>query len=184
MKTETCLVVLGLDADQKPRACKFDVAYEKAARKIAAVQRFKIGHPKTDDAIEQAIRLVDGKTFQSGKGLVPLVSPVTYENLLKVLEIEEIAAETQPATKGSPAPKANSSPAHGDGDPTASIGVGSIILCQDNSPKKTEDRGWWPCSVLSLSKNGQVLSVRWAHFPTMKPFSVARKVVAKLPPKG
>jgi hypothetical protein len=79
-KPETCIVVLGLDADKKPRAAKFDVADEKTVRKAAAAQGLKIGRPKTDEATELALRLVDGRIYTSGKGLMPLVNAVPRDN--------------------------------------------------------------------------------------------------------
>ena len=180
MKNETCLVVLGLDADQKPRAAKFNVKDEKAARKIAAVNGFKIGHPKTDEATELASRLVDGKVFSSGKGLVPLVNADTYDRLLKLLEIEDPKAEPildkPKATPGKPVTVSVLIP-----DPWFKIAVGAVVLCRDTSNK---DGGWWECTVGGVSKDSKLLTVRWGNFPTMKPFTVKRAAVAILPSKG
>ena len=178
MKTETCIVVLGLDADKKPRAAKFSVADEKTVVKAAAAQGLKIGRPKTDEATELALRLVDGKIYASGKGLLPLVKAETYEQLLKLLKIEE--PKVEPATVNSASTSAKPSPAPtGGADPWASITTGATVLCRD--PK---DGGWWPCKVTSVSKDGKLLTVGWAGFPTLKPFTVARKAIAILPPKG
>ena len=174
MKTETFLVLLGLDEDSKPRAAKFDEKYENAARKAAVAKGYKIGRPKTDEAVGLASRLVDGKVFASGKGLVPLVNAETYKKLLEVLEIEKPAAA--PAT---PALKASSPATSGDGDLWAKIAVGTIVLCQDNS-SKAKDRGWWESTVTGISKDGKILTVRWTDFPTIKPFTVKRAAVAHL----
>jgi len=177
MKTETCIVVLGLDADQKPRAAKFDVADEKTVRKAAAAQGLKIGRPKTDEATELALRLVDGKIYSSGKGLMPLVNADVYEKLLTLLEIEDPKADAAPV-KQSPAPaKPSPAPAAGT-DLWAKIAVGTIVLCRDTSNK---DGGWWECTVSGVSKDSKLLTVRWANFPTMKPFTVKRTAVGILP---
>jgi hypothetical protein len=178
MKTETFLVLLGLDEDNKPRAAKFDEKYENAARKAAVAKGYKIGRPKTDEAVGLASRLVDGKVFASGKSLVPLANVETYKKLLEVLEIEAPAAA--PAT---PALKAVSPATSGDGNLWARIAIGTIVLCQDDSAKPKE-RGWWESRVTSISNDGKILTVRWSNYPTIKPFTVKRAAVAILPVKG
>jgi hypothetical protein len=179
-KTETIIVVLGLDADKKPRAAKFDVADEKTVRKAAAAQGLKIGRPKTDEATELALRLVDGKIYSSGKGLMPLVNAETYEKLLKLLEIEDPKADAA-TVKVSPAPGKPVTASVLIPDPWFKIAVGAAVLCRDTSNK---DGGWWECTVGGVSKDSKLLTVRWANFPTMKAFTVKRAAVAILPSKG
>jgi hypothetical protein len=183
MKTDDVIVVLGLDADNKPRAAKFKKTDEKAARNLAVVQRFKLGTPKTDEAIEAATRLVDGRTFGSGKGLVPLVSPVAYEQLLKLLDIEDVKAEGHANTKPVAVPAASSkqapSPNEAALDPWAVIAVGSAVLCPND--EKGKDRSWWECTVLAVAKDS--LTVKWTHYPTFKRFKVKNGLVALLPAK-
>ena len=173
MKTETCIIVLGLDADQKPRAAKFDVADEKTVRKAAAAQGLKIGRPKTDEATELALRLVDGKIYSSGKGLMPLVNSETYEKLLKLLEIEDPKVEVATV-------KASSAPASG-ADPWSKVAVGTIVLCKDTS---TKDGGWWECKVTGVSEDRKLLTAVWVSYPKIKAFTVKRAAVAIMPSKG
>jgi hypothetical protein len=178
-KTETILVVLGLDADKKPRAAKFDMADEKPVRKAAAAQGLKIGVPKSDEAMEIATRLVDGKIFASGKGLMPLVNAATYEKLLKLLEIEEPKVETSPAkpraAPGKPVTISVLVP-----DPWFNINVGTVVLCRDTSQK---DGGWWPAKVSKISDDQKLLTALWLNFGKMPPVVVKRSAVAIMPAK-
>jgi hypothetical protein len=179
MKTETCIVILGLDADKKPRAAKFPEADEKAVTRAAAAQGLKIGRPKSDEAMELALRLVDGKIFQSGKGLLPLVNAQTYEQLLKLLAIEEPKVEA-PAAKTTPAPSKPAA-APSVGDPWTRIAVGASVLSRDNSKG---GGGWWPCKVVGASTDGKLITVRWDGFKDIPQFTVKRTAVAILPIKA
>jgi hypothetical protein len=178
MKTETCIVILGLDADKKPRAAKFSESDEKAVMRAAAAQGLKIGRPKTDEAMELALRLVDGRIYASGKGLLPLVNAATYDQLLKLLQIEEPKIEPLPvkpkAAPGKPVTASVLIP-----DPFFKIAVGSTVLCPTD---KGKDRSWWECTVTALGKDS--LTVKWTHYPTLKPFIVKRALVALLPSKS
>jgi len=178
MKTETILVVLGLDGDKKPRAAKFDVADEKTVRKAAAAQGLKIGRPKTDEAVEIATRLVDGKIFSCGKGLMPLVNAETYEKLLKLLEIEDPKIDPV-ASKATPS-HAKPSVSVGATDPWSNITVGTVVLSKDTSQS---GGGWWPAKVTKISDDKNFLTVVWLGFK-MPPIVVKRSAIAILPSKG
>jgi hypothetical protein len=182
MKTDI-IVVLGLDSDKKPRAAKFDVADEKAVHNAAAAQGLKIGRPKSDEAVEIATRLVDGKIFSSGKSLLPLIKAETYDRLLKLLEIEDPKADAV-TVKPSPAPTPGKPVTISVliPDPWFKIAVGTIVLFPNDG--KGKDRSWWECTVTSISKDGKLLTVRWTHYPTEKPFNVKLTAVAILPAKG
>lgn len=174
--TDKYLVLLGLDKDKKPRAAKFTYAYETSVRRLATISGYRIGHAKTDEAVEIALKLVDGRVFHSGKGLVPLVNAATYEKLLKVLEVEEPAAAPM-GDKQLPPPNSTKVASSWD-----QITAGTIVLYHDEL--KGKDRGWWEATVTGVSKDGKSLTLRWTHFPTLKPLSVKRNAVALLPVKG
>lgn len=197
MTNNKFLVVLGLDSEKKPHAAKFDLVDEAAVRKAAAVKGFKIGKAKTKEAQAAAEKLIDGKIFDSGKGLVPFVRGDIYDRLLKLLEIEDAApAPSAPAaTASAPSPQtaakqsstvpatAKASPPvpTKPADPWAAITVGSVILVHDT--EKGADRSWWECVVTGISKDGKILTARWQNYPTLKPFSVRRNAIGLLPPK-
>lgn len=175
MKTiQSLLVVLGLDSEKKPHAAKFSAAEETAVRKAAGVKGFRIGQAKTKEAAEAAQKLIEGRIFDSGKGLVPFCSQETYDKLLKLLEVED-----KPANPVAIPDKA--SPSSPSADPWAAIKVGNVVLCKDD--EKGADQSWWPCSVIAVSKDTKVLTVKWTGAPTLKPFPVKRNAVAILPSK-
>jgi hypothetical protein len=106
------LVLLGLDENRKPRAARFDAAQAEIARKAAKAVGLKVGHPRTDEAKALALRLVPGRLYATGKGLVPLVKTATYDELLAKLELEGDSAKTGPAPAAS-APGQPGKPAAG-----------------------------------------------------------------------
>jgi hypothetical protein len=172
------LVILGIDSEKKPHAARFDVADEAAVRKAAAHKGFRIGHAKTKDAAELAGKLIEGRIFDSGRGLVPFVSVEIFQKLEKLLAIEPPAQPTEAAAppKDTPAPKGAAS------DLWAAIKVGSVILCRD--PQPGPDRSFWECVVTETSRDGKSLKVKWQNYPTLKQFTVKRAAVAILPPKN
>jgi len=167
VKNEKLLVVLGLDIEKKPHAARFELVDEAAVRKVASHKGFKIGRALTAEAAQVAGNLIEGRIFDSGRGLVPFVSTDIYEKLQKLLKIEEVPTSTSPES----------------GKPTclwASIKVDSVILVRDREPT---DRSWWECVVVGTSKDRKVLTVRWKNYPALKAFTVKRDAVAILPPK-
>ena len=172
--TQSLFVVLGLDSEKKPHAAKFSAADEVAVRKAAGAKGFKLGRAKTPEAAAAAQKLIEGRIFDSGKGLVPFCNPEVYEKLLKLLEVED-----QPANPIATPDKA--SPAPAPADPWAAIKMGSIVLCKDD--ERGADQSWWECAVTAVSKDNKILTVRWKNFPTLKPFAVKRSAVAILPSK-
>jgi hypothetical protein len=170
--TDKYLVLLGLDDDKKPRAARFKYENEAGVRKLAAIKGLQIGHAKTDEAIECVLKLTDGKLFVSGTGLVPLVKGDTFERLQTLLEIEEPVATSE---KAAPAQSDRS------GDPWSKIAVGSAVLCPND--EKGKDRSWWECTVMAIANDS--FTVKWTHYPTLKPFKVKKRgLVALLPPKN
>jgi hypothetical protein len=174
MTDEKFLVVLGLDSEKKPHAARFSFVDEKAVNKAAGTKGFKIGIAKTREAAEIAAKLIEGKIFDSGRGLVPFVTRETYDKLLTVLEIKEDAPSPPPpaavATTGKPT------------DLRTAIKVGSIVLVHD--PEPGPDRSWWECKVTEVSKDLKVLTVVWRQYPKLPPIRVKRSAVAMLPSKS
>jgi hypothetical protein len=131
LKTDNFLVVLGLNSEKKPHAARFDLVDEAAVRKAAAHKNFQIGHAKTKEAAELANKLIDGRIFDSGRGLVPFVSVEVFEKLKKVLEIEDAMPATLAATaamlgKGDVAAALPSKST----DLWTAIKVGNVVLVQ------------------------------------------------------
>jgi hypothetical protein len=172
MSDEKLLVVLGLDSEKKPHAARFSLVDEAAVRKAAGVKGLKIGVAKTKEATEIAAKLIEGKIFDSGRGLVPFVSRETYDKLLAVLEIKEDVPSPSPAAATSGKTT----------DLWAAIKVGSFVLAYD--PEPGPDRSWWECRVTEVSKDLKVLTLIWRQYPKLAPFRVKRSAVAILPSKS
>jgi len=168
LKTDKLFVVLGLDSEKKPHAARFELVDEAAVRKVAGNKGFKIGRALTAEAAQLAGNLIEGRIFDSGRGLVPFVSTDIYEKLQKLLQIEDVTASSA-STDGN---KSN--------NPWANIKGDSVILCRDSEPK---DRAWWECVVIGISKDSKTLTVRWKNYPALKAFTVKRDAVAILPSK-
>jgi hypothetical protein len=153
--------------------------YARSASQAAAHKKFSDRSRKDQGSAELANKLIDGRIFDSGRGLVPFVSVEVFEKLTKVLEIEEAtpaAPAAPPAKEGAAARQPTST------NPWAAIKVGSVVLVRD--PTTGPDRGWWDCVVNEISDDGQFLTVRWKNYPKEKPFQVKRSAVAILRPKS
>jgi len=64
-------------------------------------------------------------------------------------------------------------------DPWADIKVGSVVLGQDDS----DEPGWWEAVVVSISKDGDTLTVRWRDYPKQKQATYKRHEVSLLAPQ-
>ncbi len=171
------LVLMGVDKDGKHRAAKFSAIFEKAVHKLAGIHGFVVARADSDEGMEAALRLVDGKTFKAGTAPLPLITPATYETLSKTLSLEDRKpAEAEAGSKSkkiAPAPQT---------DPWAKIAESDTVLYHDNGTKG--EKGWWEAVVLEASKDGRFLTLRWKHFPEMKPFAIKRSAAALLSPKS
>jgi hypothetical protein len=160
LKDNKFLVILGLDSEKKPHAARFNFVDEPAVRKAAGHKGFRIGHAKTQEAAPLAGKLIEGRIFDSGRGLVPFVTAAIYDQLLKLLEIEPSAS---PAPASAPAPSAKASPTvTAASDPWANIKIGSVILCRD--PQPGPDRSWWESVVTAISNDTKTLTVKWKNY--------------------
>lgn len=180
------LVILGLGDDQKPRAARFDPAQAEVVRKAAKAMGLRVGFPKTDEAKALAVRLVPGRLYATGKGLVPLVKAATYQELLAKLELEPKAEDGPDQAKPASAPaaagaaaKASASGAAAASDPWAALKVGDKVIVPERRPA---EEGWWPCVITAASKDGRTLTLRWLDNPKQPPITLKRQAVALLYP--
>jgi hypothetical protein len=180
-KTERVFVILGLDRDRKPHAARFSASEEVAARKAAAATGFRFGAATNKEAIQLAGKLVAGKLFDSGKGLVPRTTPETYAQLLKFIDLEPFPAAATPTASVTGPAHPEKAPTALLSDPRTAIDVGSVVLVQDREP--LPNRAWWECVVTAVGRNPNDVIVKWKAFPALKPFPVKRTALALLPPK-
>jgi hypothetical protein len=65
-------------------------------------------------------------------------------------------------------------------DPWEAIEPGAIVL-----PSVDPKEGWFPCTVIGISKDRKMLSLRWTDFPSFRQFQVKHftvGVLLKVPP--
>lgn len=182
MKNNEWIVVLGPDDKGKPHAAKFHPNQEEAVRKAAKLMGFRIGLPKTEEAIAVVDRLPPGKLFATGKGMVPFCPTASYAKLTTVLEMEpepKAGSGAPQAEAAAPnAAKPTTTPAMGVAtDPWAALKVGDKVIAPEKRP--TED-GYWPCTISSISKDGRMLTLRWIDNPKQPPVVLKRRAVALL----
>jgi hypothetical protein len=82
------LAVIGVGDDRKPRAARFDMVDEVAARKATGLVNFRVGIPRTEQASTIVVKLPEGKLFESGAGLIPLCSETTFYKLGELLTFD------------------------------------------------------------------------------------------------
>jgi hypothetical protein len=170
------LVVLGVADDRKARAARFALTDEAAVRKMAGLMNFRVGIPKTEQAVALASKLPEGKIFDKS-GLVPLVAEKLFYKLF-----ESLSFDTEWTSAGIISGRENAA------DPDlvkaadavwSAIRVGSIVLAWE-SPDPTLF-GWSAAVVTAVSKDGATLDLRWRDWPE-KAFRSKKSAVGLLCP--
>ena len=167
--TQTVLVMLGLDKDQKTRAATFAIEDTETAVKVASNMGLRLARAEIPEAIAIAKQLPKGKLYGSGKGLLPLVKREIYDKLSKII----LPAAAQPPTQAPNPAEKPGEPAQATEKPFRSpwdaIEVGATVLwCADSR------EGWFACTVMGMSKDRKTLTLRWRDFPKLKPFEAKR----------
>jgi hypothetical protein len=172
------LVLFGVDAERKARAAKFELKDEAAVRKAAGLMNYRVGLAKSDDAMRLASALPDGKLFESGLGMAPMVREETFNKLFEVLSFDDNWISHGLITGA----KTNLDAAtiKAANELWCTIKVGSIVLAFDTT--YGDYPMWQPAVVVSISKNGETLELRWRDWPGYKPFETQRKFVALFRP--
>ena len=175
------LVVIGVSDDRKARAARFDLAHEVAARKAAALMNFRVGIPKSEQAMSLASKLPEGKLFEkSSLGLIPLVNETLFYRLFELLSFDQ-AWTSQGVISGrgqiaDPNPEVISA----GNTVWSAIKVGSTVLAFEGSDPTAF--GWNAAIVIGVSKDGATLDLRWRDWSGEKAFKCPRPIVALLRP--
>jgi hypothetical protein len=167
--------MMGLDKDQKTRAATFAIEDTETAVKVASNMGLRLARAETPEALAIAKHLPKGKLYGSGKGLLPLVRRDVYDRLLEAVtppETKTLSTAIK-AVEPSATPPAAIQPGYVSA--WAAIEVGATVLwCAD--PRE----GWFPCTVMGMSKDRKMLTLRWRDFPKLKPFEAKRLDVGVL----
>jgi hypothetical protein len=176
------VVLFGLDDADKPRAASFEEPHAAIAIKAADRMGLRVLNVTTADQQAVAVELPAGRIHANGRGFVPSVRKDLYARLVDLAgpqpPTESAAATGQPAkNRQDPGPKGpNASPRlPGTWD---DIAVGDLVIAQEADP---ED-GWWEAIV--GEKNGDMVTLRWRHYPRLRRVLRHRLNLARLCPAG
>ena len=176
-KTKT-LVVFGVTDDRKARAARFEISQELAARKAAGRMNLRVGIPKTDQAAQIASKLPEGKLFESGLGMIPLVREELFYKLFELLNFDQAWNVSGVISARGIVPDADAIKA---ADAVwGGVKVASTVLAFDASDPTMF--GWSAAIVTAISKDQATLDLRWRDWPAGKPFKALRQAVALLRP--
>ena len=166
---QTMLVIMGLGADQKPRAATFAIEDVETAAKAANHMGLKLAKAETPEALTLAKQLPEGKLFASGKGLLPLVRREVYDKLVKLVTPVDAKAAVPAAKPAEPpaTPAVTAEP--GFKSAWHAIEVGATVLW-----RASKDEGWFEAVVVTISKDRKVLTMRWRDYPKLPNFNVKR----------
>jgi hypothetical protein len=170
------IVILGIGKDKKPRAGLFSNDDLETAKKAAGALGFEIGLPESDEAKALIAGLKQGKLYAGAKSFLPLIKRGLIESLRKELTLLAVPPADDQARPIQVAANIDIPPI----DPWEAIEPGATVLWSVD-PKE----GWFPCTVIGISKDRKMLSLRWADFPSFRQFQVKRLTVGvllKVPP--
>lgn len=139
------LVLLGLPTEDKPRGAKFNIQEEKAVRKAAELMGLQFGTASEAEAVALTKDLPQGRIFDSGRALLPILKKELHEKLSSAIKLESFAKPAAPS-----APQAT--------NPWAAIKPNDIVLAEDVG------QGWFEAIVLAVDMKKQKLSLRWRDY--------------------
>jgi hypothetical protein len=171
------IVMFGAGDDGKARACRFDASQEPAVRKAAGLMNFRVGCPKTEQASALAAKLPEGALLNSGLVAATAIADDVFYKLAKLMTFDNKWNTTGTIT-GSPQNTDGALLKSADAMWSA-ITVGSMVLAFEFVDP--EAFGWSAAIVLSISKDGQTLTLRWRDWPG-RAFQAYIKSVALLRP--
>jgi hypothetical protein len=158
------IILFGKDEIGKAHASVFDEGGAELAAKAAEIMGIQTLRVESDEHRALAAKIPRGKIFASGRAFVPLIRAALYDQLVT-------------AAGGTPT-EAPSSVRKGDlAAQWDNIDVGCWVLaCTDWR------EGWWESHVLEVK--GDLLKLKFRHWPDVPPFSQRRTQVALLHPKA
>jgi hypothetical protein len=143
-----CIVLYGLDENDKPRAARFsDLRQRELLKHAAHTMSLTLVEETTPALTELAAKLPAGRLYSNGRGFVPNVRRSLYEALIV-------------ATSGNGTADLSSAPA---GLPTSwdDIQVGHLVIAQETDVTD----GWWEAIVVAI--NDDMLTLRWRDYPKL-----------------
>ena len=164
-KRNPTIVVMGLDKDGRPRAAAYPAELLGQAAKAAEAWKLRLGRAENDGALALAQEIPHGEKHNHKKVNAPTIKRETYDLLLKAINCDEKIDET---------PKTSDAPA--DQDKYVHlwevIEVGGTVLWQADPSE-----GYFPCTVVGVSKDRKLLTLKWRDYPKLPSFQAKRIAV-------
>jgi hypothetical protein len=160
-----CIVLYGLDENDKPQAARFtDLRQRDLIKQAANAMALTLVEATTPGLVEVAAKLPAGRLYSNGRGFVPNVRRNLYEALIV-------------ATSGNGTANPSSTP---DGLPTSwdDIAVGHLVVAQEDDVTN----GWWEAIVVEI--NDDLLTLRWRDYPKLPKIVRHRTAVTLLCPEA
>jgi hypothetical protein len=167
------LLVFGLDDSGKPKGARFLGEQIDQAREASTSMNLELHEALTDAQQELARKLPSGRIYAKGRAFVPFIKRDLFDKLAKatssaISSSGPAGASTSPS--GSPQP-----PVIGLPKSWAAIGPGHLVLTNE-----TAREGWW--EAITVSREGDILTLRYRDFPRLPPFERHVSVVALINP--
>jgi hypothetical protein len=167
-------VLFGTDEHGKPRAACFKAANPELINKAATAMSLQLLRPVTASQIELAKKLPVGRIHANGTGFVPPIRGDLYSELQSAVEPPKQSGTTASTDGPSPA-AASAAPAQGLPQDWDGIGVGHLVIAQENMIE-----GWWEAIVIATDND--MLTLRWRDYPKVSPITRHRTAVALVKP--
>lgn len=159
------LIVIGYDAQQKPRGARFQGFDGKRVAEAAKAMALNVYEATTDELATLAKKLPVGRLYSTGKGFVPNIRQNLYSQVVAGLALEPKAAIA--TNQEPPLPEvASGLPKTWD-----EIAPGHLVIVEE-----TAEYGWWPAIV--IERTGDMLTLRFRDFPKLPKFSRHKAAVA------
>src|SRR4051812_47882135 len=170
-------VVLGVGADGKAHASRFEPRNQPFVARAAALMGFHVitVSPENDELYGIAAALPVGKIFATGRAFVPFVSRAAFGKLAPLVEggVDSAKPAAPKPAPDKPAATHDAAAVKNADVLWGKIGIGSIVLAEQ---PEFYGPGWWESVVVGVK--GDDLMIRWLDEPDEPPLRVARRNVA------
>jgi hypothetical protein len=168
------IVLFGLSDDGKPQAGLFPQTQSALAKKAAKQLHLSSLCISTAD-LAAVGKIPAGRLYANRRSFIPNVRRDVHEKLVELAKTGGGGAAASRGSTGNPA----APPSAGFPKDWDSIAPGHQVLVQASLAD-----GWWECAV--MSRDGDMLTVRWRDYPKEPAFTVhyGQVAIQRTQPKG
>lgn len=172
------VMLFGVDANGKPKVARFVDKHADLASKAAAQLNLQVLQIVGPTLTDLAARLPQGRIHANGRGFVPFVRKDLYAKIVAAAGSPNSLTNTPvQLTTGSGSAASNSGNAPGLPQNWDSIKTGDVVIALQDP----ED-GWYEAIVAEI--HGEMLTMRWRHYPRERRFTRHRLSVGLMCPEG